>query len=253
MLYHSASHVFSYCLDEIYFKIFSGLKTRSCYWMMSLQLNILTQLYQSMEACPPPWTIDYMPRTGKTYIMTSLFKVPCLGHTVLFLYHFPFSSLQHSHGSGTETVQRLLLDWKERGRERVIESERKIMCSKFQTIECSSSLLTIQGLIRQWGFIMGVYIVTKGKKTKRVRPEHYVWWVGLEVLHQPESTVMSVAKNVLYQQTHLRVDWNIKKEQLEQMLDFFLSTIPVIFSFLHTISYFLCAFLASTNINLCLL
>lgn len=42
--------------------------------------------------------------------MTSLFKIPYVGHILLSLYHFPFSSLQHSHESGTETVERLLLD-----------------------------------------------------------------------------------------------------------------------------------------------
>lgn len=76
-----------------------------------------------------------MPRTGRTYIITSLFNVPCMRHTVLFLYHFPFSSLQHSHALGTGTVQRLLIDWKEIGREGVMESERKIMWTKFQTVE----------------------------------------------------------------------------------------------------------------------
>lgn len=54
---------------------------------------------------------------------------------MLFLYHFPFSSLQHSHALGTGTVQRLLIDWKEMGREGVMESERKIMWTKFQTVE----------------------------------------------------------------------------------------------------------------------
>lgn len=177
MLYHSASCLFSQCLGKMYHENYSGLKTRSYYCVMSLQLNILTQLYQSMEAFPSLWTVDYMPRTGKTYIMTSQFKVPCVRHTMLFLYHFPFSSLQHSHASGTETVQRLFLDWKKSGREGVMESERKIMWTKFQTTECSRSLFTIQGLIRQWGFIR-VYIAIGEKRQCQAWALCIVSWIG---------------------------------------------------------------------------
>lgn len=64
---------------------------------------------------------------------------------------------------------------------------------------------------------------------------------------------MSVAKNVLYQQIHLRVNWSIKKEQLEQMLGFFHLTICYFPFFAHNLTFSVLFLLVQEIINLCLL
>lgn len=182
--------------------------------------------------------------------MTFLFKVPCVGHTVLFLYHFPSSSLlQHSHASGTETVRRLLLNWKERGREGVMESERKIMWTKFQTIECSSSLLTTQDLKRQWGFIRVLYIAVGGKKKKK---QCQAWilcvesWIG---------SITSARKHchVSCQKCFISLDpFKSRLEYHKRTTRYWISFSPpaVIFFSSHTRSYILFAFIASAKIKL---
>lgn len=127
-----------FLLCETYFK------TYPMGWVMSLQLNIFTQLCGGFSH-----TVNnrlYAMCWEKLTSWLHDFKLPCVGHTVLFLYDFPLSFLQHSHESGTETVQRLLLDWKERGREGVMESERKIMWTKFQAIECTALCSLSQAL-----------------------------------------------------------------------------------------------------------